>query len=75
MLDGSKLIKMAADAIPHDDNEWGSDRQVEAENTFCAAAKMVIPESEHAELTNWAEHATTEEIVTEYLRAALTAGE
>lgn len=59
----AELEQMAAIARPIDDDEWASQRQIDAENAFFEAAG---PLGEAFEA--WALHATTDEMLDEALR-------
>jgi hypothetical protein len=60
------FAKLAADARPVDEADWGTDRQIEAENTFFAAFHVVMGET--TDFDDWCLNATSEEMLTEALR-------
>lgn len=57
--------ELAAYAKPLDDTEWGSNRQIEAENTFFHIAREQFPElfSDNSDFSMWALKATTDEML------------
>jgi hypothetical protein len=75
-----ELATLAADAKPrpvspgegntNPDDDYGSDRQVGAQNLFFNELQKVLPAKEFAELEEWCLKATTEEMLDEGLRYA-----
>lgn len=65
------ITALAADARPIDDSDWGSDRQIEAENRFHEALKRVLGET--PEYDDWCLKATSVEIIDEGLRMVTAA--
>ncbi len=66
---------LAAKARPTSDDDWGSDRQVEAQNTFFAAVKCILSDEDFEDLEEWCLKATSDEMVDEALRRVrLTCG-
>ena len=57
------ILQLAELALPVDDAEWGSDRQVNAANDFGAALYSVLSEDDFSDFENYALKATTEEMV------------
>lgn len=66
------IIELAADARPLNDDDWGSDRQLEAENKFGEAVEQEFrSRGELEKLAAWERYAlkaTTEETISEALR-------
>jgi hypothetical protein len=62
------LGEMAQAAIPHDDADWGSERQVAAQNAFFNRVERLLVSYEFAELEHYCNKATTEEMIAEALR-------
>lgn len=64
------LQQLAADARPFDDDEWGSQRQVDAENRFFDECRRRRPATfdETGDFSDWCLKATTEERIDEALR-------
>jgi hypothetical protein len=61
--------KMAAAARPIDDDDWGSDRQIEAENAFFGACPHDADGNVFSEdFENYCLKATTDEMIDEALR-------
>ena len=58
-----EMKKMAAAALPIDDDEWGSERQVEAANAFFIALEKCLPKCYMDDVEEYALKATTEEMV------------
>lgn len=59
------LMVLAADALPRSAEEWGSDRQIDAENDFFTSAERVIGVDfeECSFFHNWMMRATVEESI------------
>lgn len=57
------LRDMAQTARPTEDSEWGSDRQINAENIFCAALERYITPDGWSKFEDYALKATTEEML------------
>lgn len=57
------LREMAKDARPVSDSEWGSDRQITAENKFCAALERYLKPAGWDHFEDYALKATTEEML------------
>jgi hypothetical protein len=55
------LLRLADKAKPQTEKEWGSDRQVEAENDFGALLRTVLGAEKWEKFTRYALKATTEE--------------
>lgn len=60
----ARFERMAADARAVDEDDWGSDRQIEAENGFFAAVAVWMS----ADFDDWCLKATSEEMLDEALR-------
>ena len=56
---------LAERARPLNDDDWGSERQIDAENAFFAACEEAYPHLFHedSEFSQWALKATTEEMI------------
>lgn len=75
-----EFATLAADAKPravtngqgdtNPDDDFGSDRQVDAQNLFFNELQKVLPARQFAELEEWCLKATTEEMLDEGLRYA-----
>jgi len=63
------IIELAKDAIPEHEDEWGSERQVDAQNLFCdqALRRMTPDEKENWEI--YAYKASVYDMVVEALKA------
>jgi len=59
---------MANDALPFDSDEWGSDRQIDAENRFFEHAKAIAPHDINEAFEDWALKATTVEMFSEAMK-------
>lgn len=59
------LESLAAAARPIDDAEWGSERQIEAQNAFFIACEDVFPAdfADDSEFSAWVMKATTDEMI------------
>lgn len=55
------MTDYADDAMPRSDNDWGTPRQIDAENRFYALAKQAIDPEQWIEFQQWALKATAEE--------------
>jgi hypothetical protein len=62
-VDYAWLQKLADAARPIDDADWGSDRQIEAENEFCAYACCFMEEAVLDQFDRYVLKATSEEII------------
>lgn len=58
-----RLRELALDARPISDPEWGSDRQIKAENKFCAALERYLTPGAWDKFEDYALKATTEEML------------
>lgn len=61
----AELERLAKEARPLSDDEWGSERQIDAENAFGAALNKRLSRDEMLYLETYAERATTDEWVDE----------
>ena len=66
----TELSDLARAARPINDEDWGSERQVAAENELYANAKNVISTQAWERFEDWGLKATTEERIAEALRLA-----
>jgi len=68
------LEQLAAAARPTNDDDYGTERQINAENNFFAYLDEYLgdklTEAEHEEFTDYCTKATTDERITEGLRLA-----
>ena len=62
-----KLGLLAEIAKPIDDDDWGSERQIAAENRFHDFVQSCFPSAWTWELEQWCLKATTEEMLDEVL--------
>lgn len=62
-----ELEAMAADARPIDQSDWGSERQINAQNAFFEAVEAQLTSADMAKLDDFALKATTDESITEAL--------
>ncbi len=62
------LAALASAARPIDDDDWGSDRQIEAENAFFQKIETILSEAAWEELTDYCLKATSDEAIDEALR-------
>lgn len=58
-----ELRELATDARPTSDDEWGSDRQITAENKFCAALERYLKPAGWEHFEDYALKATTDEML------------
>jgi len=65
MKDLAFYTKLATDAIPFDDDEWGSKRQVDASNLFCIEVEKILSSDDFDKFEQYALKALEEEY-TEY---------
>lgn len=65
-----RLVPLAKAAIPLDDREWGSNRQMAAENAFFEACTVAMGDAfaDESDFAAWCLKATTEEMVSEAMR-------
>jgi len=66
----ARLAELANDAKPLNDNEWGSERQIDAQNRFFDYIEKLIPAGKFSELEDYCNKATTDEMIAEGLRIA-----
>ena len=71
------LLTLASDARPKQlpdqpagTDDWGSERQIDAQNLFFQELEQILPADRFAELDTWCLKATTEEMLDEGLRYA-----
>ncbi len=64
----NRIEALAQAARPINDNDWGSDRQIKAENKLFAAIKPLIQRTEWDALEAYCLKATTDEMIDEALR-------
>lgn len=64
----TKLESLAQDARPRDEADWGTERQINAENTFFDAFHDAMGDT--PEFDDWCLKATTGEMIDEALRLA-----
>jgi len=64
----NRIEALATAARPVNDNDWGSDRQIAAENKFFRAVKATLTPAEFYELEGYCLKATTDEMIDEALR-------
>jgi hypothetical protein len=62
------IHKLAADARPIDDADWGSARQIDAQNLFFNEVEKALPAEEFETLENFCLKASANEMVDEALR-------
>ena len=67
------IIKLAETAVPINDEEWGSERQTDAENAFWDEAcrvggKKGVDLTPESDFGNWCLKANTEDMINEALR-------
>jgi len=70
MSSPSRLFTCARLAVPLDDDEWGSGRQVDAENLFCSELRDVLNDDKWWDFERYALKATTEEMINYGLKLA-----
>lgn len=63
-----QVALLAAAARPINDADWGSERQVNAENTFFDVVRVALPGATFAALESYCHKARTEEMIEEALR-------
>jgi hypothetical protein len=68
MTTTADILDLARSARPIDDADWGSPRQIEAENLFMAAVEARLPIRKLSALHDYSLKATTEEWIDEALR-------
>jgi hypothetical protein len=59
---------LAKEALPHNDDEWGSERQIDAQNRFTNAVETVLTPETFATYESYCLKATTDEMIEEGLR-------
>jgi hypothetical protein len=59
---------LADSARPIDDDDWGSDRQVTAQNKFFIVIESLMSAEDFSDLETWCLKATTDEMIDEALR-------
>lgn len=66
----AELETLAADARPVNDDDWGTERQIDAENAFFAACAVALPADfkDGGDFSVFAHKATTGEMIDEALR-------
>lgn len=62
------ILKLAGPAAPVNDDDWGSERQIVAENRFFRAVRRKLNPQQQASLEARCLKATTEERIAEALR-------
>jgi len=62
------LWEMAQAARPSDDDDWGTERQIQAENTFFYAVMAILTPEEWDDLEAYALKASVDETVDEAMR-------
>jgi hypothetical protein len=55
--------ELAARARPINDDDWGSKRQIDAQNLFFQEVEKVLPADKFADLDNYCLKATTDEMI------------
>jgi hypothetical protein len=65
-----EIEKLAATAKPLNDDEWGSDRQIEAQNAFFDAVQEMVSPEVFEGLEGYCLKATVEEMIEAGLQAA-----
>jgi len=68
----SQLKSLAASAKPINDDDWGSERQIVAENSFYNLVATVIPNDLFNEISLSLLKATSEECIDEFLGQAIS---
>lgn len=63
------IADLAAAARPINDDDWGTDRQITAENTLFERVRELISREAYDSLTDWCLKATTNEMIDEALVA------
>lgn len=64
----SDMIDLANAARPTDDDDWGSERQIAAQNAFFIAVENEVSEADFSSLEDYCMKATVDEMVDEALR-------
>ncbi len=67
-----RLMTLAQAARPIDDSDWGSNRQVAAQNAFFEHVEGLLLPAAFADLENFCLHASTGEMIDEALRLLVT---
>ena len=62
-FDFEKISSLAPAALPITEEDWGSERQIDAEEAFLYAVRRILPEDSLDKLGNYGLKATTEERV------------
>lgn len=63
-----EAMLLAQDALPINDDEWGSERQIDAQNDFFEAVEKAISTDRFAELENYCHKANVSEMIAEGLK-------
>ena len=64
----AEIVELARAARPIDEEDWGSPRQIEAENVFLAAIEARLPIRKLGNLYDYSLKATTDQWIDEALR-------
>lgn len=64
----SDMIDLAKAARPLDDDDWGSERQIHAQNAFFTEVEKRLSATDFAALEDYCMKATVDEMVDEALR-------
>ena len=64
------LNSLAAAARPINHEDWGSERQIEAQNAFFQEIEKLLPSAEFEALENYCLKATTDEMIDRALELA-----
>jgi hypothetical protein len=64
----AELDALADVARPIDDDDWGSERQVEAQNAFFIRVEAILPRDQFEELEGFCLKANVDEMVDEAMR-------
>jgi hypothetical protein len=64
------IEELKRNATPINDSDWGTERQIYAENAFFDAVAQVITSDEYSELETYCLKARTEEMLAEGMRLA-----
>ena len=70
----AEIEKLAAAAKPLNDDEWGSERQIDAENAFFDAVKEMVSKEVFEGLESYCLKATTDEMIEAGLQAVRRGG-
>lgn len=62
------IEQLAAAARPVNDDDWGTDRQIKAENAFFERVRSLISRERYETLNDYCLKATTDEMIDEGLR-------